>query len=312
MIETHDTSGAWMSVVRAERYYFDIANHTAPAWFRYILQNGMMTCTHLHHHSDAEFLYLYRGHLHVEINCTAYQMGAGDLLIIHPYELHAAKFDPADIVDYCFAAFHFTSFTGLSSTAVKQMEDLQRGSLRFPTLIRSGSAATALGKILTDICENKQHKESLDSAAEFKQMSLLCALMSELLCRVGFLDTKTEKQYPSRDYAFMIKVARFLDENYMRPLSTAEISAQFGYNKSYFCTLFKHCFGVSFSNYLTSYRISRSTIQYFDGTLNMSEIAERVGFSDYSRFSRSFRKLVGVSPSEYFKSAADSKGDIYL
>lgn len=49
------------------------------------------------------------------------------------------------------------------------------------------------------------------------------------------------------------------------------------------------------------YRIIKSTELYKNSGLSIAEIATRVGFSDYSYFSRSFKKHMGISPSKYFK-----------
>ena len=35
--------------------------------------------------------------------------------------------------------------------------------------------------------------------------------------------------------------------------------------------------------------------------ISISQIAEQVGFSDYCHFSKTFKKIIGVTPSMYFQ-----------
>jgi YesN/AraC family two-component response regulator len=44
-------------------------------------------------------------------------------------------------------------------------------------------------------------------------------------------------------------------------------------------------------------------IDLYGGVLNMSEIAEKCGYTDYVYFSRSFKEVKGLSPREYSTSA---------
>lgn len=67
-----------------------------------------------------------------------------------------------------------------------------------------------------------------------------------------------------------------------------------------FCRRFKQNFGCSFLKYLNEYRINES-LRCFNEEISISQIAERVGFSDYCHFSKTFKKIIGVTPSMYFQ-----------
>ncbi len=59
---------------------------------------------------------------------------------------------------------------------------------------------------------------------------------------------------------------------------------------------------ISFSAYLSYQRITRAVELMADGSRTLSEIAYMTGFSAPSNFNRTFRQIVGMSPSEYSKS----------
>ncbi|MEH7010150.1 helix-turn-helix transcriptional regulator [Neobacillus niacini] len=66
--------------------------------------------------------------------------------------------------------------------------------------------------------------------------------------------------------------------------------------------LFKQQLNKKFVDYLIELRIEEGKRLLIHTTLRMSEIAERVGFSDLAYFSNNFKKITGSTPSEFRKS----------
>ncbi|MCL6601600.1 MAG: response regulator [Paenibacillus sp.] len=73
-------------------------------------------------------------------------------------------------------------------------------------------------------------------------------------------------------------------------------------NASYLRALYKKEFGMTVSDYVTQYRMMKAKELLGRGGIRLSDIAEMVGYSDASYFSKSFKKFYGYSPSEYEKS----------
>jgi len=91
----------------------------------------------------------------------------------------------------------------------------------------------------------------------------------------------------------------YVQQNFRTNLTTEKIAADLGYNKSYFCKLFKQNLGMSFLQYVNEYRIRYAIIRYRGYPL--MQIAGEIGFKDYSYFARVFKKYTGMTPREYFK-----------
>jgi AraC-like DNA-binding protein len=68
---------------------------------------------------------------------------------------------------------------------------------------------------------------------------------------------------------------------------------------SRFCREFKAEFGVTFVEYLASYRVIQAKRLLTNPTMAVADVASAVGFNDPSYFTRVFKKQEGVSPSEY-------------
>ncbi len=79
------------------------------------------------------------------------------------------------------------------------------------------------------------------------------------------------------------------------------VAEQVSFSPSYFSTLFKRAMGISFSTYLTFYRIQHAMELLEDESVFLYEIAEKTGIGDLSHFSKTFKTVTGYSPNAWRK-----------
>ena len=82
-------------------------------------------------------------------------------------------------------------------------------------------------------------------------------------------------------------------------LSVKEIADFVGLTTTYVCTLFKNETQITINQYISDYRIERAKRLLEDPRNKISDIAEKIGYADSNYFGKSFKKLVGLTPSEY-------------
>ncbi|MFK7694478.1 response regulator [Paenibacillus sp. HJGM_3] len=104
-------------------------------------------------------------------------------------------------------------------------------------------------------------------------------------------------------YNRMLKsVSAYMEDHYMKSdLTVKEVAAHFEISPNYFGILFKREAGMSLNQYLTRLRIEKAMEYLKNPTVKVFEAGERVGFSDYAYFSKTFKKYTGVTPSEFRK-----------
>ena len=95
------------------------------------------------------------------------------------------------------------------------------------------------------------------------------------------------------------------DRNYAEPLNLDELAAAAGISKYHFLRAFAAVYGVTPAAYLTERRIERAQDYLRATNLTVTEVCMLVGYSSLGSFSSKFRKLVGVTPSEYQAGFAD-------
>ena len=82
-------------------------------------------------------------------------------------------------------------------------------------------------------------------------------------------------------------------------LSVKDISDYAHLSVSYLCTFFKSETGTTLNQYITEYRMDKAKQLLIDPRNKITEISDKVGYNDGNYFSKSFKKMVGLSPSEY-------------
>ncbi len=92
----------------------------------------------------------------------------------------------------------------------------------------------------------------------------------------------------------------YINDNYRNSEITIEgIAEELNLAPTYVSTLFKREAQISFSQYLSDFRIQKATDLLENTNMKIKDIAQEVGFGTYSNFARTFKKKLGVTPVEY-------------
>lgn len=91
----------------------------------------------------------------------------------------------------------------------------------------------------------------------------------------------------------------FIDGHYSSDLSLDEVSREINISPYYFSKLFKDETGGNFIDYVTAIRMEKAKELLSTTDKSMKEICSEVGYADPNYFSRSFKKNVGITPTEY-------------
>ena len=101
-------------------------------------------------------------------------------------------------------------------------------------------------------------------------------------------------------YSTYVKMAiAYVSNNYREMDSASEVAGYININPDYFSRLFKSEVGVTFNHYLTNYRVQKAIELLTKTDLKVYEVAEKVGYTNLSYFSRVFKKVTGVNPFFY-------------
>jgi AraC-like DNA-binding protein len=91
----------------------------------------------------------------------------------------------------------------------------------------------------------------------------------------------------------------YMSEHLDQPLRVSALAALANLSQAHFSVLFKQQTGCSPRDYLHLLRIHGACQLLRGSTLNVKEIASRLGYQDQFHFSRQFKAFQGLSPTEY-------------
>ena len=105
--------------------------------------------------------------------------------------------------------------------------------------------------------------------------------------------------------ATIYKIAKEIQHNYNLPdINVSLFLDQSGYSRDYIRNCFTKEMGLSPVAFLSKERIekARKLIEIYGRSIPLGRICEMCGYVDYIYFSKTFRKLVGMSPKAYLDS----------
>ena len=119
-----------------------------------------------------------------------------------------------------------------------------------------------------------------------------------------------QKAYSYIDYvrentSIVEVVKKYIEEHYNEEISRNELAGIVYLNADYLARLFKKEEGISITDYVIRMRIKKASelLQYSEISIN--EIAMKVGYDNFSYFSRLCKKVLGCSPKDYRKKAKE-------
>ena len=153
-----------------------------------------------------------------------------------------------------------------------------------------------------DHTKNLQYR--ISRCAEFRQgnspLDRLRLLNSFFKVLISLASTTGEQLLDTKNLSpTLIKITRYIEENYTSQISLQTLASHFSLSKQYIMRLFREQFGVTVTHYINEVKLRKSLDLLTFHSLSISEVAYAVGFSSLYYFDRLFKKTYALTPSEY-------------
>ena len=99
----------------------------------------------------------------------------------------------------------------------------------------------------------------------------------------------------------LFTIFKFVEENYAGQCSLNILAEKTAYNYVYLSKYFSKCTGISYTEYVNRYRINEACYLLKNTSRTMLDIAFECGFDCLRSFNRNFKKIMGITPTEYSK-----------
>ena len=97
----------------------------------------------------------------------------------------------------------------------------------------------------------------------------------------------------------MLRARDAIDRAFAEPLDISNLSQIASVSEAHFIRTFKATFGETPHRYLQRRRVERAMFMLRESNRSVTDVCLEVGFSSLGTFSRTFRDIVRVTPSEY-------------
>ncbi len=272
-----------------ENVYFEDV-HRAEKGYPYIEPDTVNLSYVVHFHDEVEVGCVREGETVVVCESGSFEAKQGDICLFMPGELHG------------FVS-HGENNIFVMKTAVTEAEGqdsfLDLSKIRLLKNIITKQDAV-YQKLLSYIHQIQQEHTEKKPGFEYAVNALSLSVFVEALRGVGFRAVTTKQSAQIAESMKLLRHAeRFVEKNYMRPVSLEEMADYCNFSKYYFSHYFKKVTGVSFFYYLTVYRLERAVALMKFTNESMTEISYRCGFGSTRSFNRLFKKHFGTTPTEF-------------
>ncbi|WP_372634977.1 helix-turn-helix domain-containing protein [Cohnella sp.] len=253
--------------------------------------------------SDYDLWYVLSGYGRIRIGPDVHSITPGSCFLLRPGEVVFAEQDPVRRLTVIFVHFRTEpSIPGKSAPMFKATAPhLHPESVlhSLPTLVVIRDAAwfeSLLNRLLT------LDEEVRTPATEAEFDAVLKAALLSLL-----RESASERARGGSLHPAVRQAIRLMKENAASPLTHEQLAEITGTSARYLNVLFKTHTGTSVKTYLARVRVERACQLLAESTMNVSQIADTLGYADIYFFSKQFKQFTGESPTRYRSRAHESR-----
>lgn len=231
-----------------------------------------------------------------------YTLLTGDIILLPPSVLHQSEYlkgDPSDRIVIGFmlpqSKAHFANGYEYILSA---LFDKNNPVYRFHSEER-----ISLFNILNDIVliNKNMNKAVIPLLTHTKFCEFLYKLYS--LKEQNTYELNPDDGIDSKIYS----IANYIHTHYKDNISLESIAGKYFISTYYLSHRFKKVMGYTITRYMHETRIKNTQYLLINSDKKISEIAFETGFSSFSQFNRIFKRICGISPTEYRKRKGNVK-----
>ena len=253
-------------------------------------------------HDFWEMVYVDKGIVLVKSEQEELVLSQGDIIFHKPNEFHAIK---AYHSAPNFFVISFVSHSPAMSCFKKYHTRLDQSLRPFISAIIKEAEATFTGSKIEPTLTGLKKKENAILGGEQlikTYLEQLLILLIRQIHNVSALHVFPNKE--SMEHHLVSSIQSYLEQTLEGEFRVEDVCTHVGYSKSYLYKLFHEQTGTTIAAYRTTLKIKRAKQLIRENQLNFSQISDRLSFDNPQYFSRVFKRVTGMTPSEFKQTLA--------
>lgn len=230
-------------------------------------------------HSAAELIYVDQGKLHSVVEGQDFLLKQGDMVLYAPDQWHMQYADVGEAPKLVTITFDALGINW------KELSD---------RCFSPGNLADYLRMILSE-------QEKMTSQSADKIFSLLQLLLLELQQQ----ERRQKPQLPASlngENEIIRRAQQYIGAYVTEKLTVPVVAGAVEVSASYLTALFHKHLQISPGEYIRRIKLEKSKQMIREGALNFTQISEALQYSTVHHFSRQFKQMFSITPTEYAKS----------
>mgnify|MGYP005762274295 FL=1 len=241
----------------------------------------------LHFHDFYELSVIYEGASRFMVNGSEFTMGVRSLQLIRPMDYHRQLTGDGEHIRYYNLMF---AADFISEPLLHALEECSGPLCVTDSTTAWNNIYQLIRKIMEEFTKNPD--DSLSKIFIRCNVENLCLFILRHQQNECYTHTET-MQEPIR------RALSYVQKNYRQSIRLSDVAETARLSPSYFSTLFHTTMGVSFSAYLTGYRLQIAERYLRSSNLSIKQISTVCGFSSYPYFISAFKTLYGIPPGSW-------------
>lgn len=246
-----------------------------------------------HWHQQFELIYVLEGYTEITINDRMYVLNQEDVILTNAYDIHELHGSDAVVLSIRI---------DLEKLGVP---DDEREGLTFDLNSSLEKDKTPYQKIKVLISSLINYNLKYQDNSRYANLSILYSLFAEFMNKYRVI-SNSKKVQPKKYLTRLREIIKYLNENYDKGITLKDLSSVFNLTVPYISSFFDKYFGNNFQDYYDELRISKSIPTLLENRLTLDDMAIKFGFTDSRGYVRAFKKIYGITPTEYRKNANSS------
>ena len=241
-----------------------------------------------HYHDFHKVVIFISGKAAYHIEGKAYQLKPWDILLVNRHAIHRPEIDPS--VPY----ERFILWIQNDIPWQELLKCFQKANDRSYNLVRLNSA---LQEKMKDILFELENSAKSD---EYGREILTQSLFLQFMVYLNRIFLEKQYIYDAHSYSSdsqIEELLRYINHNLTEDLSIETLARKYYLSKYHMMRKFKEETGYTVHNYIISKRLLLARTKISEGT-PILKAAQLSGFSDYTTFSRAYKKQFGTAPSQ--------------
>ena len=248
-------------------------------------------------HDFWEMVYVDKGQVEVQSEKDTIILKQGEIIFHKPNEFHAIKAHESS------PNFFVISFV-CSSPSMKYFEKyhtILNKTLKpfISSLISESESTYVIPKNDTQLKKLDKKENALIGGEQLIKTYLeqLLILLIRTVLKIGKTEIFPSKE--SMEHHIIARIKNYVEDNIYKQFRILDLCSTLGYSKSYLSKIFQNQTGNTIANYATKMKIQKAKQLIRDGQYNFAEISDLLSFDNPQYFSRVFKHVTNMTPTEF-------------